>query len=109
MSSLSNYWPIVLCIGAGTYAIRVSFILILSEAKLSDTLMRALRFIPATVLAALIVPAVFAGSGELNAEFGFERPIAASIAFLIAWKTRNVLATIATGLVSLWLLQWLLV
>ncbi|WP_231627415.1 AzlD domain-containing protein [Thiohalorhabdus denitrificans] len=36
------------------------------------------------------------------------RPLAAALAVLVAWRSRNMLLTLAVGMVSLWLLEWLL-
>jgi branched-subunit amino acid transport protein len=106
MVDMTSYWPVALGIGAGTLLIRYSFILIMDKVTLPDLVHRMLRFIPASVLPALIFPAVFLHqSGDAVAWAGMERTAAWLAAVLIAWKTRNILATIAAGMAVLWLLK----
>jgi branched-subunit amino acid transport protein len=70
-------------------------------------LIDALGFVPIAVLTAIIVPAVLIDSATdqiivtQNA-----RLYAAVIATIVALLTRNVIATISSGLATLWVLQW---
>lgn len=109
MIDMTRYWPTVLAIGIGTLAIRYSFILIIDKIALPNTVQKMLRFIPASVLPALVVPAVVLQKSGAEMGFsGLERPVAALVAALVAWKTRNILATIASGMIALWGVQVLL-
>lgn len=101
-------WLIVLLMGAGTYAIRLSVLVFVHHRLLPQTVRDALRFVTPAVLAAIILPAVLysGGSGSFDAGFGNERMLAAIIAAAFAWATKSVWATIAAGMVALWLLQW---
>jgi len=104
MVDMNTYWPVALGIGAGTLLIRYSFILIMDKITLPGLVHRMLRFIPASVLPALIVPAVFLHrTGDAVAWTGWERTAAWLAAVIIAWKTRNILATIGAGMAVLWL------
>ena len=98
-------WGIVIAIGVGTYFIRLSFIALFGKTEPSPALMRALRFVPSSVMAAIILPALVNGGGHGIAG-GSERLIAALLAGFVAWRTRNMLATIGTGMVGLWVLQF---
>ncbi|WP_316898948.1 AzlD domain-containing protein [Pseudodesulfovibrio indicus] len=102
---MSTYWPVVLILGGGTFLIRLSFILIVDRLTFPDGVTRALRFIPASVLTALIVPAVLLNPEAGSAAANVARPAAAVAAVAVAWRTRNIFATIAVGMVVLWLLQ----
>jgi len=105
MVDMSTYWPTVLTLGLGTFIIRFSFILIMDKISLPDVLHRMLRFIPASVLTALIVPAVLLHKNGSTTWAEPERVIAALVAVLVAWKTKNIMATIASGMMVLWGLQ----
>ena len=59
----------------------------------------------AAVLSAIVWPAVFAPGQELDLSPGNLRILAALIATAVAWRTRSIIATIATGMAALWLLQ----
>jgi uncharacterized membrane protein len=72
---------------------------------LSDCLGRKPQHAPGSVfttLAALVAPAALAPRGEL--EFGVQA-WAAVVGAAVAWRTRNVLATILAGMVTYWLLK----
>lgn len=105
MVDMAQYWPVVIGIGLGTFVIRYSFILIIDKITLPEPFLRMLRFIPASVLPALVVPSVLLNDAGVTSFDNWERVAAAIIAVGVAWKTRNILATIACGMVSLWVLQ----
>ena len=68
-----------------------------------------LHYVPIALLTAIIVPEVLISNDTLNLSI-FEnlRIIAACVAVFIALISRNIIATIASGLICLWLLQWLI-
>jgi len=99
---------IVLAVGLGTYVARLSFIGLLGSRRLPITLERALEYIAPAVLAALVLPAVIRPEGAIDLSVDNLKLFAALSAAIVAWATRNVLATIATGLGMLWLLDALL-
>jgi branched-subunit amino acid transport protein len=91
-------------IGLGTWLIRLSFLALLGRVEqVPPMLGRILRFIPAAVLAALVLPALTHSTGEFD--LATDRFIAGAIAGIVAWRTKSVLATIAIGMACLWLLQ----
>ncbi len=105
MLDSSMYWPMVLGLGLGTFLIRYSFILIMDRLTLPDAFHKMLRFIPASVLTALAVPAVLLHKNGVTSFAGWERSVAGLIAVGVAWKTKSIIATIASGMAALWLLQ----
>lgn len=105
MIDMNAYWPIVICVGIGTFAIRYSFILIMDRLTLPAAFHQMLRFIPASVLTALAAPSVLLHKNGVTSFAGWERTIAALIAVAVAWKTKNTLATIASGMTALWMLK----
>lgn len=104
MLDMTQFWPVVICLGIGTFLIRYSFILIMDRLTISDNVRRMLRFIPAAVLPALVVPAILLHRNGVTGFAGWDRLIAALIAVAVAWRTRNILATIGSGMAALWLL-----
>ena len=110
MTALSDtaVWVAIVLAGAGTQAIRWSFIVAVGPtAQIPDVVLRALRLIPAAVLAALVAPAFVRPGGAWVVPWQNEHLIAGLVAALVAGRTRNVLATIAAGMMVLWLLTWL--
>lgn len=104
MNSLS-IWLLFLALAVGTFALRFSFIYLFGKVDMPDWLRRALRFVPASVLAALVFPALTYPNAVLDLSLGNVRLLAGLGGALVAWKTRNVLWTIAVGMVLFWVLQ----
>ncbi|HVN55522.1 MAG TPA: AzlD domain-containing protein [Anaerolineaceae bacterium] len=100
-----NIWLILIITGLITYAIRLSFILFFGNREIPPRLQTFLRFVPAAVLPALVFPDVLLRDGALVLSPLNFRLVAALLAVLAAWRTRNTLLTIVTGMASLWVLQ----
>lgn len=99
-------WFAIIVIGLGTFALRASFIEIGGRFALPAPVTRALRFLPAAVLSAIILPALLrAEAGGLSFDPANPRLIAGVVATLVAWKTKSVLATLAAGMGTLWGMQ----
>lgn len=96
---------IILAAAALTFAIRFSFIGLQGRHEFPIGVKRALRFVPASVLAAIVWPAIVAPDHQLDLSLDNARIIAAILAAIVAWRTRNILATLAVGMSALWLLQ----
>ena len=104
MNGLS-IWLLFIVLAVGTYALRLSFIYLFGKIEMPDWLRRALRFVPASVLAALVLPALTHPNGTLDLSLGNVRLLAGLGGALVAWKTKNVLWTIVVGMVLFWILQ----
>jgi len=103
----TEVWAVILGGMVVTYATRLSFILVPRPEHLPEFFRRGLRFVAPAVLAAILVPQVFVlESGQV--EFIGPRPVAAIIAAVIGWRTRNAWLAIAGGMITLWVLQSLL-
>lgn len=101
-------WLMLLVIGVVTYAIRLSCIGLLGQGDMPALLLKALRFVPIAVLPAIILPQLFLRNNTLALSLQNPRWIAGMLAGIVAWRTRNVLLTIAVGMVALWVLQFVL-
>ena len=98
-----SIWMVVLALSALTYGLRASF-LVGARHPLPTTWLRILRYVPPAVLAALTTPALV-GSGNLLTPRTLAVLIAADLATLVAWRYQNVLLTVLTGMVALWVLR----
>lgn len=96
-------WSILGGAALGTLMLRASFITFLGDREMPDTLTRALRYVPAAVLAALVAPAVLQPEGQFDLT-NLRLP-AAIVAGLVAWRTRNMAYTLVVGMVALWFAQ----
>ena len=98
-------WLTMAGAGAVTFALRLSFIALLGRMEIPAFLGRALRFVPAAVLTAVVIPLLLYDNGALEVSPGNERLLAGLVAALIAWRTRSVLFTLGGGMATLWTLQ----
>jgi len=94
--------------GLITYLIRLSLFLLPERVMLPPWMLRALRYVPAAVLSAIIFPELMQPGGTLDLSLGNERLLAGLAAAVVAWRTRNVLLTVGVGMALLWVLQALL-
>ena len=101
MEGALKLWAIILIVGALNYASRLSFIVFFSRRSMPPLLARALRFVPAAMLTALIVPMVLVPSGDVPGAAG-PRVLAALVAAAVAFRTRSTLATLSVGMLALW-------
>jgi branched-subunit amino acid transport protein len=103
--STTTLWIAVVGAGAITFALRLSFIALLGRIEIPSLLGRALRFVPAAVFTAVVIPLLFYVDGAVKVSFGNERLLAGLAAVLIAWRTRSVPLTLVGGMLVLWTLQ----
>lgn len=100
-----SLWLLFLLLAAGTFALRLSFIYLFGKMDMPNWLRRALRFVPASVLAALVFPALTYPNGAFDFSLGNVRLLAGLGGALVAWRTKNLLWTIVAGMILLWVLQ----
>ena len=106
MTPLPQFWLAVVLAGLVTYLVRVTFFLLAGRmTALPEGVREMLRMIPAAALAALAIPPLFRPDGATALTLVSPELVAGVLAGLVAWRTRNVLATIAVGLVAVVLLQ----
>ena len=108
-ASAALVWTAVLAIAVGTWAFRASFVFLFGYLdEVPPRVDRVLRFIPAAVITAIIAPRLLLVDGSLAVGPGNERLLAGAVAVVVAWYTENIFATIAVGMVVLWLFVFLL-
>ena len=101
---MSPVWVTILLAGAGTFAMRASFIA--AADRLVDVppwAQRILRQIPPAALASIVLPALVRPEGDLD--LTHPRFVAGIIAALVAWWTNSVVATLVVGMSLVMLLQ----
>lgn len=101
-------WLTIFGMGIVTYAIRLSFILLLERVEIPRRVRQALRFVPPAVLSAIIFPELLQPNHTLDLSPSNVRLLAGLLAALVAWRTKNILLTIAVGMGALWILQAIL-
>lgn len=107
MIDQTQLWIVILGLGAGSFALRFSFLGIIGKRPLPDWVLRHLRYTAVAVLPGLIAPLVLwpeATGGEPDPA----RLTAAAVTLLIGIITRNVLAAISGGAITLYGMIYLL-
>ncbi|MOA25820.1 Branched-chain amino acid transport protein (AzlD) [compost metagenome] len=102
-----SLWGLFLAVGVGTFVLRLSFIELYGRLSIPPVLQRALVYVPASVLAALVLPAVTLS--HEGGEFSLYNPrfYAAAVAALVAWTSRSTILTLVAGMGAVWGLQYL--
>lgn len=91
-----------------TYLPRMLPILLLSRLRMPPLLLRWLEFVPVAVLSALLASGLLVKEGQLALPPAHPELLAALPTFLVAIKSRSLMGTVVTGLLSMALLRWLL-
>lgn len=104
MSDLTSAWVVIAAAGAGTFAIRASFVVFGRRlATVPHTAREALRMIPPAALAALVAPAMLRPEEALDP--WNPRLLAGLVALAVAARTRSILPTISVGIVAVLLFE----
>jgi branched-subunit amino acid transport protein len=98
-------WIVIVAVGLLNYLSRLSFIAFFSNRRMPTLLARALKFVPAAMLTALVVPMVIASPVTATGVVIDARLPAAIIATAVAWSGRGTVATMVAGMASLWILR----
>ena len=103
-----SHWLVIIGVALVTFGLRASFIVFADPHRFPHAFRQALAFVPPAVLAAIVAPGLLAPAGILVLGLDNPRAIAGLVAIAFAIRWRTPLAAIATGMASLWLLQWAL-
>ena len=96
MSGSATIWVVILSGGVVTYITRATLLALAHHARdLPPRARDGLRMIPPAALAALVAPAVLRPDGPLLV--WHPRPLAGLLAAAVAWRSRNVVATLLAG------------
>lgn len=101
---MSKVWLTIVLAAAGTYAMRVSFLLFARRlATVPPFAQRLLRQIPPAALASLAVPALLRPAGHIDLTQA--RLYAGIVAAAVAWRTKSTTLTLVVGMAVLLALQ----
>ena len=97
-------WALIIYCGLITYFTRFSMIALLKKEMFNDRAREILSYVPSAIFPAIIFPAIFLDDlGVLQFEDN-PKILAAAIAMIIGILSKNIIATIFTGLASYWFL-----
>lgn len=103
----TTVWLVIAALAIGSFLIRFSFLGLIGDRKMPDWVLRHLRYTPVAVLPGLVAPLVFwpAATGGATDP---ARLAAALVTLTVGYFSRNVLAAILSGAVTLYALLFLL-
>jgi branched-subunit amino acid transport protein len=96
-----SIWLVMIAAGLVTYTTRLSFILLMDRIKAPEWFTKSLRFVPAAVLSAIIVPELLAPKPSVELYVLNPEAISGILAIAVAWRTKNVILTIGVGMAAL--------
>ena len=97
-------WALIIYCGIITYLTRFSMIAILKKEMFNQRIREVLSYVPSAIFPAIIFPAIFLDDlGQFQLEDN-PKILAAAIAMIIGILSRNIIATIFSGLASYWFL-----
>lgn len=99
------YALLILLMGAVTYATRIGFIGVARQFGLHPLLRRSLEYVPVSILAALVFPAVFAPSGKMTQPLSNTYVWAAVITVVVLLSSKRQWLAIVLGVASLVVLR----
>ena len=100
---MSN-WSLIIYCGLITFLTRFSMIALLKKEMFNDRIREVLSFVPAAIFPAIIFPAIFLDNSGLFELENNPKILAAFIAVLVGVISKNILATIFSGLAAYWIL-----
>ena len=101
-------WILIFLAGLITYFLRYSMISFIKKDMLNEKTKTLLGYVPSAVFPALIFPAVLLDNSASFVSFNDPKIIAILIAMLVGFFSRNIVATIISGLVSYWVVIFIL-
>ena len=97
-------WLSIIIAGILTYFTRMTMIALVSRDMLGDRIKAVLAYVPSAVFPAIIFPAIFINDYGNIIEMNDPKILAAIVAIVVGYFSRNVIATILSGLISYWII-----
>ncbi|MEN2427401.1 AzlD domain-containing protein [Chromobacterium vaccinii] len=103
-----QHWAAIIGMLASTLAIRASFLIFGQRLAFPDWLNRALHYVPAAVLSALVAPMALAPAGTIDLSWHNAYLVGTVVAIAVAWKNGKTLLAIVVSFAVYGALRWLL-
>ena len=93
----------IIVAGILTYITRMTMVTLVDRKVLSTKLKQVLGYVPAAVFPAIIFPAIFFNDYGNLIEINDPKIYGATVAIVVGYLSRNIIATIFSGLISYWI------
>lgn len=107
MIDTGTLWIVIIGLGVGSFALRFTFIGLVGDRMMPPWLLRHLRYTAVAILPALVTPQVI-WPAATDGSFDPARFAAAAVTLTVGVMTKNVLAAICSGAITLYGLLYLL-
>ena len=98
------HWSLIIYCGVITYLTRFSMIFLLKKDVFNEKTKKILSYVPSAIFPSIIFPPIFLdNTGSLDLENN-PKIIAAIVAIVVGYFSKNIIATIFAGLISYWFL-----
>ena len=102
-------WLSIIIAGILTYLTRMTMIALVDRDMLGEKIKAVLAYVPSAVFPAIIFPAIFINDYGTYIEINDPKIFGAIVAIIVGYFSKNVIATIFSGLISYWFIIFLLV
>ena len=90
--------------GILTYLTRMTMIALINRDMLGNNIKAVLEYVPSAVFPAIIFPGIFINDFGTFIEINDPKIYGALVAIVVGYFSKNIIATILTGLISYWFL-----
>ena len=97
-------WLSIIIAGILTYFTRMTMIALVSREMLGNRIKAVLAYVPSAVFPAIIFPAIFINDYGTFIEMNDPKIFGALVAIVVGYFSKNVIATILSGLISYWII-----
>ena len=101
-------WFSIILSGIVTYFSRMAMVALINREMLGTKVKEVLNYVPAAVFPSIIFPGVFFDDFGSFVEFTNPKIYGALVALIVGFYSRNVIATILSGLLSYWFMIFLI-
>ena len=101
-------WFTIIIAGILTYFMRMTMIVLIDRDMLGDKVKAVLEYVPSAVFPAIIFPAIFINDYGVFVEMNDPKIFGAIIAVIVGYFSKNIIATIISGLISYWFLIFII-
>ena len=101
-------WLTIIIAGIITYFMRMTMVALVDRDLLGERVKEVLAYVPSAVFPAIIFPGIFINDYGAFIEMNDPKIFGAIVAILVGYFSRNVIATILSGLSSYWVIIFLL-
>ena len=101
-------WSSIIIAGIITYCTRMTMVALVDRDLLGERIKAVLAYVPSAVFPAIIFPGIFINDYGTFIEINDPKIFGAIIAIVVGYFSRNVIATILSGLFSYWIIIFLL-